>query len=182
MNGYTLTEIHVVCYRAKLELDKLRLNSETDGVDNSLARSPTEFSAILGHITVKTSAQNPIFPPSTSWLVEGQDIKWTSGSQGSKTVSVKVIWTLKNGDSSLFPKYNIFVKKIANQEVGKPGGMLVGAQEYLGVAQVEAFYVSDLAVPSGTSNLKFIIQVCAVDGASQKVDDSPSLLLPVEGS
>ncbi|XP_052185322.1 cytosolic endo-beta-N-acetylglucosaminidase 1 [Diospyros lotus] len=173
MNGYTLTGIHAMCYRSKSE-NELRLKS-------SLAPSPTDYFAILGDITVKTSAQSSNFPPSTSWLVEGQYIKWSSGSQGSKTLSVKVVWSLKDGDASLFPKYNIFVERLANQEVREPMQTLSGEKEYLGVAFVKAFYVSDLAVPPETSNLKFIIQVCGADGACQKVDDSPSFLLPAEG-
>ncbi|KAI8030212.1 Cytosolic endo-beta-N-acetylglucosaminidase 1 [Camellia lanceoleosa] len=174
MNGSTLTEIHAVCYHSKPELNRMSLKSQPDGVDNSLDRGSTQYFAILGHFTVKTPGQNLDFPPSTSWLVEGQYISWTSGSQGSKTLSVKIVWKLKDGNASLFPKYNIFVEKLANQETG--------AQEYLGVAEIQAFYVSDLSVPSGTSNLKFIIQVCGDDGTSQTVDDSPSFQLPVKRS
>ncbi|XP_059666788.1 cytosolic endo-beta-N-acetylglucosaminidase 1-like isoform X2 [Cornus florida] len=173
MNGYTLKEIHAVCYRSKPVLSKQILNSGSNGEDNSLARGPSEYFALLGHITVKTSEQNSSFPPSTSWLVEGQYIKWTSGSQGSKTLSVKVIWKLKDGDASLFPQYNIYVEKLSK--------MLEGVQEYLGVARVDAFYVSDLVIPTGTSSLNFIIQVCSIDGACQSLHDSPSFHLNVEG-
>ncbi|XP_059666790.1 cytosolic endo-beta-N-acetylglucosaminidase 1-like [Cornus florida] len=171
MNGYTLTEIHAVCYQSNPEVNE----------DNSLAHSLSEYFAVLGHITVRTSEMNSIFPPSTSWLVEGQYIKWTSGSQGSKTLSVKVIWKLKDGDASVFPKYNIYVERLAARAVGEQGKMLDGVQEYLGEAQVEAFYVSDLVFPSDTSSLKFIIQVCATDGACLTLDDSPSFQLNVEG-
>ncbi|KAI8564297.1 hypothetical protein RHMOL_Rhmol03G0170100 [Rhododendron molle] len=157
MNGFTLTEIHALCYS-----------------ESSPSPNPTQYFAILGHVRVKTPGQNVVFPPSTSWLVEGQDIEWTSVSQKSKTLSVKISWRLKDGNASLFPKYNIFVEKLSNQDVGK--------QEYLGVAQVEAFYVFNLVVPCGTSNLKFSIQVCGVDGTSQPVNDSPSFHLPVERS
>ncbi|KAL6980751.1 mannosyl-glycoprotein endo-beta-N-acetylglucosaminidase [Sarracenia purpurea var. burkii] len=176
MNGSTLTKIHAVCYKSKPELDKHRLKSQTDGTEK-------EYFAVLGHMTIKTSAlKNSDFPPSTSWLVKGQYIKWRSNSQGSKILSVKVIWRLKDWDSSRFSEFNIFVEKLADQKVSKRESILLGAKEYLGVAQVEAFYVSDLTVPSGISDLKFIIQVCGTDGACQKVDDSPYFLLPVEGS
>ncbi|XP_058207316.1 cytosolic endo-beta-N-acetylglucosaminidase 1-like [Rhododendron vialii] len=171
MKGFTLTEIHALCYSSNPEFGKLRSNLQTDGkvFKSSLSPNPTQYSAILGHISVKTSGQDFVFPPSTSWLVEGQDIEWTSVSQKSKTLSVKLSWRLKDGKTSLFPKYNIFVEKLSNQGVGK--------QEYLGVAHVEAFYVFNLVVPSGTSNLKFIIQVCGIDGTSQPVKDSPSFLM-----
>ena len=64
---------------------------------------------------------------------------------------------------------------------GNSGGLLKKEQEYLGVAQVEAFYVSDFVVPSGTSSLKFIMQVRGTDAASQKLDDCPYFQLDVEG-
>ncbi|KAK9283155.1 hypothetical protein L1049_011386 [Liquidambar formosana] len=181
MNGYTLTEIHAVCYKSMPELNQLRLDSISDDQDNTLALSPSEYYAVLGHMLAQTPEQNSEFPPSTSWVVEGQYIKWTSGSQGSKTLSIKIIWRLKDGNDSLFPKYNIYVENLTKQSIGNPGGILEGVQKYLGVAQVEAFYISDLVVISGTSSLKFIIQVCSVDGACQKLDDAPSFLLDVEG-
>jgi len=65
--------------------------------------------------------------------------------------------------------------------VGNQDGILEGAQEYLGTAHVEAFYVSDLAVPCGTSSLKFIVQVCTADGTCQKLDDSPAFSIDAEG-
>ncbi|KAE8695682.1 hypothetical protein F3Y22_tig00110694pilonHSYRG00249 [Hibiscus syriacus] len=48
-----------------------------------------------------------------------------------------------------------------------------GAGEYIGTAQVEAFYVSNLIIPSASSSLKFIIQPCDSSGARQDVDDAP---------
>lgn len=160
MNGYILTEIHAVCYKSTLQV-------------NPSARGPLEYHAILGHITVKTPLQKSDFPPSASWLVESQYIKWTSGSQGSKTLSIKILWSLKDGNVPIFSKYNIYVEKQSGGLNGKP--------EYLGVANVRAFYVSELSVPSGTSSLKFVIQVCGLDGVCQKLDDSPAYQVPVEG-
>lgn len=172
MNQYTLTEIHAVCFWSKHKLNKMRQ-----------ARSPVEYLAILGHITIKTfSEKNSDFPPSSSWLVEGEFIKWTSGSQGSKTLSAKIVWKLKNGTNTVaFPNYKIYVKKLAKQVVGNQDEILEEAQVYLGTAYVEAFYVSDLAVPGGTSSLKFIVQVCAADGTCQKLDDSPTFSIDAEG-
>ena len=134
---------------------------------------------MLGHIRISTSDQNTEFPPSTSWIVEGQDVEWGS-SQGSKTLSLKISWKLKDGKNSLFPRYNIYVEKLTKQSVRTLGRTREGVQEFIGVAQVEAFYVSDLAIPSGTSSLKFIIQVCDVDGANQKLDEAPFFQLNVE--
>ncbi|XP_002273683.3 cytosolic endo-beta-N-acetylglucosaminidase 1 isoform X5 [Vitis vinifera] len=180
MNGYILTEIHAVCYKSKPDFIDLKLNSGSDHLDNDLARSPSNYYAVLGHLMVKTSDQNPDFLPSSSWLVEVQHIKWASDLQGAKTLSAKIIWKLKDGNYSMSQNYNVYVEKLANEEVGNPGTMLKREQEYLGVAQVEAFYVSDFVVPSGTSSLKFIIQVCGTDGASQKLDDSPYFQLDIE--
>lgn len=169
MNHYILTDIHAVCYRSKHKLD-----------GTMPAHSSGEYRAVLGHISIKTSEKSSDFPPSSSWLVEGEFIKWTAGSLGSKTLGAKIVWKQNNGATTAFPQYNIYAKKLAKQEVGNRDGTLAEVQEYLGTAHVKAFYVSDLAVPSGTSSLKFIIQVCNVDGTCQKLDSSPTLSIEVE--
>ncbi|KAF2319177.1 hypothetical protein GH714_013772 [Hevea brasiliensis] len=169
-------------FRPKPEIGKLSLEHKSDGHNDKLAQGPSEYFAVLGHITIKTSKDNPVFPPSSSWLVEGQYIKWSSGSQGSKSLNVKIAWKLKDGSNFQSSKYNIYVEKLAKTTVGNSGGRVEGIQEYIGVAYVEAFYVYDLSIPSTTTTLKFIIQVCGVDGASQKLDDSPYYQLDVEAS
>ncbi|KAG2723976.1 hypothetical protein I3760_02G196100 [Carya illinoinensis] len=160
--GDILTEIQAVCYRSKYESSEPRP-----------ARSSVKYFAELGHLTIRTSEKNLDFLPSSSWLVDGQFIKWVSGSRGSKTLSVKIVWKLKHGTSTAFSKYNIYVKKVTKhvEEVA----------EYLGTAYVEAFYVSDLVVPSETSSLKFIVQMCAADGTCQNLDDSPTFTVDAEG-
>ncbi|KAF6144832.1 hypothetical protein GIB67_038931 [Kingdonia uniflora] len=171
MNGYRLTEIHVVCYKSERDLREFESEQAPLSEGSKLHLGSSLFDASIGHITIRTPEQNQNFPPSTSWVVDGELISWVSGSQGSKTVSLKIVWRLKGGDNkSLFPKYNIYVEK-------QPGS----AVEFLSVARVEAFYVSDLVVSSGISSLKFIIQVCGADGASQKLDSSPAFTLNVEG-
>ncbi|KAK6929511.1 Glycoside hydrolase, family 85 [Dillenia turbinata] len=52
--------------------------------------------------------------------------------------------------------------------------------DYIGMAAVQDFYVSDLQLPSGISSVKFIVQVCSIDGSSQKLEDSPSFQLDVK--
>lgn len=166
MNGYTLTEIHAVCYGS-------------NDNDETLA-SPSDYFALLGHITIKTSDYKSYFPVSSSWLVDGSYIKWTSDPLGSKTLDLKISWKLKNGQNFLFLKYNVYLVKLSKQADGNPGTTLEDVKEYLGVAQVNCFYVSDLEVPSDTSSLKFIIQVCGVDGTIQELDESPYYQLEVE--
>uniref|UniRef100_A0A7N2MFH3 mannosyl-glycoprotein endo-beta-N-acetylglucosaminidase n=1 Tax=Quercus lobata TaxID=97700 RepID=A0A7N2MFH3_QUELO len=170
MNGYKLTEIHAVCYRSKPEFNK-----------PGPAHNPVKYFAVLGHITIKNSEKKSGFPPSSSWLVEAQFIKWTSVSQGSKTLSVKLKWKLKDGTDTVFPNYNIYAKKLAKQVVSDQDVSLEDVPKYLGTAHVEAFYVSDLSVPCETSSLKFIVQVCAADGTCQKLDDSPTFSIDVKG-
>lgn len=182
MNGHILTGIHVVCYRSISEINKLKLESGSIGRDITSPRALSEYYAVLGHMTIRSSSQDLNFPPSIAWLVEGHDIKWNTNLQGSKTLSVKIIWTCKDGNAFVFTNYNIYVKKQAKKTVEKPGRTFEGTTEFLGVAQVEAFYVSDLLVPSGTSSLRFVIQVCGLDGVCQRLDDSPFFQLTVEGS
>ncbi|KAI6670183.1 hypothetical protein NL676_005068 [Syzygium grande] len=164
MDGYTLTGIRALCYRAL---------SMTSGSDDRSA----EFYAVLGHITIKTEEHKSFLPPSSSWLVEGQDIKWSSSSQGSKIVSLKITWKWRDGDSPYF-SYNVYVEEITKVKGTGPNRVMSeGAPKYLGAAQVRSFYVSDHVVPPSVASLKFIIQVCGVDGACQKLDESPSFAL-----
>ncbi|KAF2319176.1 hypothetical protein GH714_013759 [Hevea brasiliensis] len=174
MNECILTEIHAVCYKQKPKNGELRSEHKIGG-------HHAKFFSTLGHVAIKNSEGNFCMPPSSLWLVEGQNIKISSDSQGSKIVSVKIIWKLKDGNDFMFPSYNIYVVKLAKQVEGNPGTSVKGVYNYLGVTQVTAFYVSDLSVPSGTCSLKFIIQACDFDGACQKLDDSPYFQLDIEG-
>lgn len=181
MSGYKLTEIGVVCYNSKTNINERRLEYKTESSDDSSTQAPAEYYAVLGQISIRTSEHNTVFPPSVSWLVEGQYVTWSGESNGSKTLSVRISWTLKDGNDSAFPQYNIYAENVANKLVGKPAGRnLEAAQEFLGVARVKAFYVANLAVASGISKVKFTIQVCSVDGSIQKMDESPFLELDVE--
>ncbi|KAI3458498.1 hypothetical protein Pfo_015161 [Paulownia fortunei] len=175
MAGHILKEIRAVCYRSKPE------KYVAVAADKTLFRGPSEYYAVLGDIKITTDGENSKFPPSNSWLVDSEFVSWTSGSQGSKHLSVKIVWQLKVGKADLFPKYNIYVDKLSSSS-GNQSRMLELANEYLGVALVKSFYISDLEVPSGTSSLKFIIQVYGLDGACQKLEDSPFLQLQVEDS
>ncbi|KAG5237408.1 cytosolic endo-beta-N-acetylglucosaminidase [Salix suchowensis] len=183
MDGLMLTEIHAVCYRTNSTPRELRSESEVraDNQDSALAPSLAEYSAVLGHITIKNSSENLFFPPSTAWLTESQYIKYSLISQGFKTASLKILWKLKDGNNFLFPKYNIYVEKLAKQVDGNAAGRLEDTRVYLGAAHVQAFYISDLSIPSHIGRLKFIIQACAADGTCQELDDSPYMLLDVEG-
>lgn len=169
MEGYTLTGIHIVCYKSKPD----PVNPEI------VTQGPSEYNAVLGHIEIRTTATNLDFPPDAAWLIEGQFIKWTPVSEASKTLSFKIIWKLKDGTACWFPSYNIYVER---EGIGGNSNTLLEERlEYLGLARVEAFYISDLVVPSGISRLNFIIQACSHDGTSQKLDHSPSFRLNVEG-
>lgn len=81
---------------------------------------------------------------------------------------------MKDGNNYVSPKYKVYVEKLSKQAEH------VAVPEYVGVAQVSYFYVSDLKIPSGTSRIKFIIQVCSDDGTNQKLDESPYYELDVE--
>ncbi|GAB4827640.1 hypothetical protein Ancab_034525 [Ancistrocladus abbreviatus] len=164
MEAHTLMTIHAVCYKLNPEINEPKLNSTSN------------YHAELGHLTITDPGQNVVFPPSSSWLVDGQFIKWEAGAQGSKFLSLNITWKPKDSDRFLLPKYIIHVEKIAENADTTPTGKL----EYLGVAAVQAFYVSRLLVPSGTSSLKFIIQVCGADGTHQNLDDCPSYQLDVD--
>ncbi|XP_074287182.1 cytosolic endo-beta-N-acetylglucosaminidase 1-like [Silene latifolia] len=159
MPGYTLTDIRAVCYF--LEPNVI----PSDQIER-------DYYAVLGHLSIQTPGHNLKFPPSSSWLINTQSVLW-EGTGQSKSVSLNISWSLKDHyDFNKIEKYVIYVEYIPEAD---------GKQDYLGTAQVEAFYVSNLVVPSGTSSLKFFIQVCGVDGSRQPLDDSPSVQLSVEG-
>lgn len=180
MSGYILTGIHVVGYNMRrpgmtdsATVDGTKSENEIVSTDGFLP-----YCASLGHITIHTSEQNMEFPPADSWITEGQHISWTSGSQGSKAVSIKIAWKLKSGNTVPFMNYNIYVEKIAKEAISDRTNKV---PSYLGIAKVETFYVSDLDVPSGVTRLRFIIQVCGLDGACQELFESPAFVLAVEG-
>lgn len=181
MNGYTLTEINAVCYKS-LNPRQRQTSRVPDDDEETVTGVSSNFDAILGHIKITDSKDDPVFPPSAAWLVEGQKIRWTPPSMTSKYLSVKIKWKLRDGmDSASYPKYNMFFEQITKREALNRK-RVEGGRQFLGVAVTEAFYVSDFAVSSEAARLRFIIQVCNVDGSSQKLDECPSLLLDVEGS
>lgn len=172
MAGHILTEIRALCYRSKPK------KSAAVGADIAVSQAPSEYNAVLGDLKIAIDGQNTKFPPSNSWNVNSEFLTWSSGEP--KKLSVKISWQLKDGSADLFPKYNVFVEKLNSVSSGNGSRMLEVASEYLGEAVVESFYVSDLEVPKGTSSLKFIVQVYGLDGASQKLQDSPFLQVKVE--
>ncbi|KAL2248946.1 UNVERIFIED_CONTAM: Cytosolic endo-beta-N-acetylglucosaminidase 1 [Sesamum indicum] len=174
MHGHILKEIRAVCYRSKAK--------NSHAVAYAPSSAPSEYYAVLGDIKVTTSGENINFPPSTAWTVDGQFVSWTSGPKGSKNLSVKITWRLKDSNVDLFSKYNIYVNKLKSVSSVYQSEMLEGFQEYLGVAAAKSFYISDLEVASGISSLKFTIQVCSPDGACQKLEESPFFLLQVQGA
>ncbi|GER50930.1 cytosolic endo-beta-N-acetylglucosaminidase [Striga asiatica] len=155
MRGHVLKEIRAFCYKSMHE--------------QSLSGEPSDYSAVLGDVKITSGEQHSEFPASNSWLVDGEYINWTPSSQGFRKLSVKIIWRLNVGSEDLFPKYNVYVDKTTGSAV-----------EFLGVAFVKSFYAYGVEVPEGTSSVKFIVQACGFDGAGQKLEDCPFLLLKVE--
>ncbi|KAK7385790.1 hypothetical protein VNO78_31651 [Psophocarpus tetragonolobus] len=179
MNGYILTEIHALCYRSNAPPCKeLGLKYRPFGPDHTMASS-TDYFAVLGHITVKTSNYKPNFPVSTSWLVDGGYINWKSGPQDSRILSVKVSWKMKEGNNFVFSHYNVYVETLSKLEDGNLS-ISKQVQEYLGVAHVNCFYISELKIPPFTSSLKFIIQVCSFDGTNQNLEECPYYQLEIK--
>ncbi|XP_015944259.1 cytosolic endo-beta-N-acetylglucosaminidase 1 [Arachis duranensis] len=178
MNGYTLAEIHAVCYRCDSPTNKLRWLYSSDSSDSTSA-STSDYFAILGHISIQTLEYKSDFPVASSWQVDTKYMKWTPGPQGSKILSLQISWELKDGKNHQFRSYNVYLVKSSKQE--GTSSRLEHVKEYLGVAQAKCYYVSELKVPSGTYSLKFIIQVCGDDGTLQELDESPYYELAVEG-
>ncbi|CAH9121492.1 unnamed protein product [Cuscuta epithymum] len=161
MEGYTLTEIGAVCYDIK----------------KSFSGSSTEYSAVLGHISVTTdSSISPSIAPANSWVTESRYVQWSSDSKETRKLNMMLTWKqlehVNIVGSSM--QYKIYVKKINKLSDNEK-------EIYLGDAMVEAFYVSDLEIPDRVSSLKFIIQV-SIDGILRKLEDSPYYWMDVQDS
>jgi len=80
-----------------------------------------------------------------------------------------------------FLRYDLYVEKIQQLQAHNLRGMdpVTNTVEHLGVAVVQAFYVSQLLVPPECRTLRFFLQVCSPSGDFQPLKDSPSLSIDV---
>ncbi|KAI0531172.1 hypothetical protein KFK09_000725 [Dendrobium nobile] len=162
MNGYTLTEVGLLCYFKK-------------PVDDDSA-----YNASIGLIRLQISEQSIEFPSANSWITEGENISWSTNNEGLRTVSLKINWKLKEGTSKAFEACNIYVQKVSN-DINKSDYSTTSTAEFLATTKAGVYYISAFEVPSGVTNLIFVIQVCAVDGTFQELDQSPRYQLAVGG-
>lgn len=165
MKGYTLNDIYIYCYTVKQEQEEAKFEDS----------SP--YSASLGHISIRNSAENIKFPPADSWIIELQDVSWGVQESGAKTASLTITWKLKEENARSFPKYNIYIEKLGNQAKTDPDPAVSDGKKFLGFARVERFYVSNLRLeaPEGIIRVKFIVQPSRDDGVCQELDNCPAL-------
>ncbi|XP_062180686.1 cytosolic endo-beta-N-acetylglucosaminidase 1-like [Phragmites australis] len=169
---YTLTGINIVC--TLKTAGKISPEPE-DRISEANADGSPPYHMSLGHISIRKSDANTEFPPAESWVTEGEYISWSNNSNTSKLVSLKISWKLKTPDQPSFRKYNIYVEKLTADSNVK------ASRNYLGVASVDAFYVSGLEVRSDVTILKFIIQACSHDGGWQELEECPKFFVtPVD--
>lgn len=170
MDGHTLTEISAFCYRA----------------ENSTKTS--EYVALLGHISIKDHVQLlqqnlvSLLPPASSWVIEAHNIELVPGNSGSKILRVKLEWRQKQLEDYVLPVYNVYAENVKSTNVSrkvleKPRGERV----FLGISHVPAYYVSELVVDSDVKGVSFVVQPCGEDGSWRKLDDSPNVLVELEG-
>ncbi|KAL0719671.1 hypothetical protein Bca4012_068995 [Brassica carinata] len=171
MDGYTLTEISAFCYRT----------------ENSTKTS--EYVALLGHISIKDHhiqlQQNLVsLPPASSWVIEAHNIELVPGESGSKILRVKLEWRQKQREDSVLPVYNVYAENVKSTDVLRPRKVLEKPRSesvFLGVSHVPAYYVSELVVDSDVKGISFVVQPCGEDGSWTKQDDSPNLLVDLDG-
>ncbi|CAL5094334.1 unnamed protein product [Urochloa decumbens] len=166
---YSLTGINIVC-TLKIA-GKTSPEPADDSISEANVNGSPSYQASLGHISIRNTDTSTKFPPAESWVTEGEHISWSNSSNASKLVSLKLSWKLKTSDQPSFRKYNIYVEK----SMADPN--MKASKSYLGVASVDAFYVSGLEVASEVTDLKFIIQACADDGSWQELTECPKFLL-----
>ncbi|RRT40093.1 hypothetical protein B296_00058727 [Ensete ventricosum] len=113
------------------------------------------------------------YPPADAWRIDLSYTSWTATDpDGSRLLSLKISWKLEEGDMTSFTRYNVYVEKSMSR-----GGNSEARPIYLGFATAEHFYVSHLVIPNGVGVVRFIVQVCSVDGSCQELDKSPTLEL-----
>ncbi|XP_010486748.1 PREDICTED: cytosolic endo-beta-N-acetylglucosaminidase 2-like [Camelina sativa] len=169
MDGHTLTEISAFCYRP----------------ENSTKTA--EYVALLGHISIKDHVQYQQKPetllPASPWVIQAHDIELVPGTSGSKILRAKLEWRHDDLEDSVFPRYNVYAEKTKSTDV-RPRKVLEKPRSetvFLGVAHVPAYYVAELVVESEVKGVRFVVQTCGKDGSWAKLDDSPTLLVVLEG-
>ncbi|KAJ1262336.1 hypothetical protein BS78_09G099000 [Paspalum vaginatum] len=167
--GYTLTSISVVC-TLKIA-GKISPEPEDGSISEANANASSSYQASLGHISIRKTDAETKFPPAESWVTEGNYISWSKSSNASELVSLKISWKLHTPDQPSFSKYNVYVEKLTGHSNTK------APRSYLGVASIDAFYVSGLEVPNEVTGLKFIIQAFARDGSWQELEKCPKFFL-----
>lgn len=169
MDDHTLTEISAFCYRP----------------ENS-TKSP-EYVALLGHISIKDHVeyqQKPeCLPPASPWVIEAHNVELVPGNSGSKILRVKLEWGHNHLEDSVFPRYNVYAENVKSSDLRSRKVLEQPRSEtvFLGVAHVPAYYVAELVVESDVKGVRFVVQACAEDGSSGKLNDSPNLLVELDG-
>ncbi|KAK3139047.1 hypothetical protein QOZ80_5AG0377030 [Eleusine coracana subsp. coracana] len=167
-HDYILTGINIVC---TLKIAGEIGPESEDGIREANVDRSSPYHASLGSIRIQKTGEDTQFPPAELWVTEGEYVSWSKSPNASKHMSLKISWKLNTPGQTLFKKYNIYVEMLRADLSAKP------SRSYLGVASVEAFYVSNLEVPSEVTGLKFIIQASGPDGRCQELEDCPRLFL-----
>nr|VDD52949.1 unnamed protein product [Brassica oleracea] len=170
MDEHTLIEIFAFCY----------------GPENPTKTS--EYVALLGHISIKDHVQLPqnlvSLPPPSSWVIEAHNIELVPCNSGSKILRVKLEWRQKQREDSVLPVYNVYAESVKSTDVLRSRKVLEKPRServFLGISHVPAYYVSELVLDSDVKGVSFVVQPCGEDGSWMKVDDSPNLLVDLEG-
>eukprot|EP01018_Ginkgo_biloba_P000096 Gb_18479 [translate_table: standard] len=173
-------------------LEKKNAVSDESGSSSSAKNSEkTKYNTSVGHISLaSTNDDEGHFPPTDSWDINGDNTSWDKSPTGEKMLSIKLDWKLKTSPDSTedevgaaFLKYNIYVEKINPMQANKlrgVGHVMEKEVKYLGVAQVQSYYVSQLLVPTEYQTLKFFLQPSSsLTGDTQPLKDAPSFSIHV---
>ncbi|KAH0904914.1 LOW QUALITY PROTEIN: hypothetical protein HID58_044417 [Brassica napus] len=143
----------------------------------------SEYVALLGHISIKDHVQ----------LLQQNFVSLHHGSSRLITYSlyrvipilrVKLEWRQKQREDSVLPVYNVYAESVKSTDVLRSRKVLEKPRServFLGISHVPAYYVSELVLDSDVKGVSFVVQSCGEDGSWMKVDDSPNLLVDLEG-
>lgn len=136
------------------------ISLETESSQRS--SGPILYEAFLGHIAISTTHEHNFNKKEAfEQLFESSDV-FLKELYGKKVISLTLTWRLKREFLSEIMNHNIFVRK----------GTTDAKFEYVGVAMVGAFYVSQLEVPASCQRLAFYLQTVCNCGFSGTLDSS----------
>ncbi|KAL3691426.1 hypothetical protein R1sor_005077 [Riccia sorocarpa] len=127
------------------EAEKIEEVEEEVGEESNSA-----YHAVLGDISLARTSHNCNFSYPDQRFVANK-VTWIEGNGGEKLMSVNLIWR-GHPEKTNWERFHLYAKTSNSDDAD------FSSLQYLGVAVVEAFFVSELKVPEQSKFVKFYLQ------------------------